>query len=276
MGWVEDPTNQNENFLRPRLRAFEDMLAAEGLTPHRLSQTIQKLAAAKNILSDITQKSVADVCVFYPEGYATLHRAGLCALRDEIARRVLSHVLRSIAPTDYPPGTPLVDRLYQALQQEGFSGQTAAGCDVQPLGDAQILVVREQAAMAPRQALRTDMCWDGRFFVTGHIESFESKWDIAPLAQEGVAALRKHLAAEDPARDRLESLPGRVRASLPAVWDGENILYVPHLSWVSPGAPSHGAALACRWHLEGAAQDRYGRDCLIPPEGYIIEDDKFL
>lgn len=254
MDWVEDPTNQNENFLRPRLRAFEDILAAEGLTPQRLSQTIQKLAEAKNVLSGITQKAVADVSAFYPEGYAVLQRNALCALPDEIARRVLAHVLRSVAPTDYPPGTQLVERLYQALRQEGFAGQTAAGCDVQPLNDAQFLMVREQAGIATREALRANMCWDGRFFVTGNIESFGAGWDIGPLAQDGVAALRKQLTAADPARDKLESLPGRVRASLPAVWDGENILYVPHLSWISPQAPPNLAELVCLWHLDVATQ----------------------
>jgi hypothetical protein len=102
--------------------------------------------------------------------------------------------------------------------------------------------------------LQADMCWDGRFFVTGNIESFEAGWDIGPLAPDGVAALRKQLAAADPARDKLESLPGRVRACLPAVWDGENILYVPHLSWISPQAPPNLTRLVCLWHADAAEQ----------------------
>jgi len=254
LAWVEDPTNRNENFLRPRLRAFEAMLAAEGLTPQRLSQTIQKLAAARDVLSDITQKSVRDVCAFYPEGYATFHQKELCALPDEMARRVLAHVLRRIAPAEYPPGTHLVDRLYQALRQEDFAGQTAAGCDVQPLGGGQILIVREQAGITLREPLRANMCWDGRFQMTGPVESFADGWDIGPLGQAGIAALRKQFTADDPARAKLESLPGRVRASLPAVWGGEKILHVPHLSWISPQATPNLAGLVCRWHTDAAAQ----------------------
>src|SRR6218665_1826276 len=41
IAWAEDPSNHHEKYLRPRLRAVEDVLAAEGLTPHRLSQLLQ-------------------------------------------------------------------------------------------------------------------------------------------------------------------------------------------------------------------------------------------
>src|SRR5690606_41975131 len=48
IGWAEDPSNANDRFLRVRLRPFEDALAAEGLTPARLSRTIDRKSTRLN------------------------------------------------------------------------------------------------------------------------------------------------------------------------------------------------------------------------------------
>lgn len=241
--WFDDPSNENETFLRPRLRGFEDMLATEGLTPARLAGTLQKLADARNILQSVTATALAQAATIHDMGYATLDRATFAGLSPALARRVLSDLLAMIAPADYPPGHDLVVRLYDALLLDDFSGQTAYGCDLSVLGTQTLLVTREQAAIAapvplPLRAGQRFL-WDRRFALDatgmeGNIESLT----LGALGISGVAMLRKQLAGQADILAVFEDLPGKVRAGLPALRSEEKLLSVPHLSWVAADAPA--------------------------------------
>lgn len=240
--WAEDPSNHHTKYLRPRLRAFEDLLAAEGLTPQRLSQVLQKLDDSRAALEYAAAEKFAAVAHLYPEGYAMIDAAELCALPDDLARRVLSRVLSSIAPADYPPGFDSVSALLADMRAGSFTGRTAYGCDLSPLADARILVVRECAAVTPQTLQNAgDIVWDGRFRISGVSPVLAESLMLAPLGAGGVAALRKHAAGDKNILDTLERLPGKVRAALPALWLGENLVSVPHLSWCGG---TYGADLA--------------------------------
>ncbi|HEX2752494.1 MAG TPA: tRNA lysidine(34) synthetase TilS [Alphaproteobacteria bacterium] len=237
--WVEDPSNQNENFLRPRLRGFEDMLAAEGLTPQRLGQTLQKLAEARGLLQQMTDEAVQSCTVLSDMGYVVLNRATFATLPPALAQRVLMRVLSAVAPAVYPPGSDTVQRLYTAMVAQDFAGQTAYGCDVQTQGD-HYLITREHAATAAAQPIvaGTVTRWDDRFDLPALPMGVQTEsWTLGILGSEGVAALRKQLADAPEILTLFESLPGRVRAGLPVVRAGKNLLSVPHLSWIAADAP---------------------------------------
>ncbi len=262
LAWAEDPSNRHEKYLRPRLRAFEDVLAAEGLTPQRLSQVLQKLEDARAAL-DITarEKFSAAVCL-YPEGYGIVQLDALCQWPADIARRVLSRLLMMIAPAGYPPGFDMLSALLADLRAGGFAGRTAYGCDLSPMEGERLLVTREYAAMAsadvPAGAERT--LWDGRFVLTGVAHAAGESLRIAPLGAAGVAALRKQAAAHKNILAALHRLPGKVRAVLPSLWQGENLLSVPHLSWHDDayGRAFSGASVQFTAH---PAPDACGGDC---------------
>jgi len=231
--WAEDPTNENAKYLRVRLRGFEEMLAAEGLTPARLAQVTQKLADARAALEDMAAEKCAVCSTLYPEGYAILDTAALAALPDDIARRVLARLLLAVAPADYPPGFDMLENLRQAVTQAGFTGATAFGCDLSAQGDASVLIVREAAALPPPQTLcgTSRLVWDRRFVLSGLPATKNESLTLAALGAAGVAALRKQAAGDKKISAALECLPGKVRATLPALWQGEKLLCVPHLSW---------------------------------------------
>ncbi|MBI1215156.1 MAG: tRNA lysidine(34) synthetase TilS [Alphaproteobacteria bacterium] len=247
--WAEDPSNENEKFLRVKLRGFEELLAQEGLTPQRLSLVMEKLARARGALQDIARESFMRCVTLHEEGYATLSRSEFAALHREVQRRVLAGAIAACAPPpDYPPGAAL-DSLLDDMLAEGFSGRTLAGCVFSDAGPREILLTREEAAIAPLSlsaVLQGSAVWDGRFEVSWPDSGGAAAQGLAlaPLGEAGVADLRKMLAQAGAggleASRRFEALPARVRRGLPAVKDAakgaENILYIPHLGWVSPEA----------------------------------------
>lgn len=239
--WAEDPSNENDKFLRVRLRGFEQVLAGEGLTPQRLAQVMQKMADAGTALEHTAAEKYAAAVRMYPAGYAQIDTRALGALPDDIARRVLSRVLCTIAPADYPPGFDMLEKLRRGFAGHGagfdFTGVTAYGCDVGAADNAgYVLVLREAAALPPPQKVTQEtQTWDARFVLSGLPQGLAGEdgesLTLAALGVAGVAALRKQAAGEKSVLAALEQLPGKVRAGLPALWLGEKLLSVPHLSW---------------------------------------------
>lgn len=236
--WADDPSNENEKYLRVRLRGFEDILAAEGLSPQRLAQVLQKLDDARAALERMTDEKFSSVVTLYPEGYAALDAAAFAALPVDIARRVLSRLLMSLSPAPYPPPFDMLNVLRADVTGADFAGRTAFGCVFAACAQKGILVLREQSALPPPLLLdgADRLLWDGRFVFSG-LQPYAGM-TLAPLGVDGTARLRKLL---DPkARARFEALPGKLRASLPAIWKTEAkgaqaLAAVPHLGWRAQG-----------------------------------------
>ncbi len=232
--WAEDPSNLDEKFLRPRLRGFEDVLAAEGLTPQRLAQTLQKLEDARGALESVTARVTANAVTLNPAGYATIETAALQSEHPDIRRRVLSQILGSIAPQEYRTGFDALDQLRLDIARENFNGCTLSGCEIFPARN-KLFVCRELAAAAPPAPVQNGMVWDGRFSVSGY-PSGESLM-IGVAGEAGVSILRKQ-AGETPALERLlNALPAKVLRGFAGIWQGQNLVSLPHLSWIAPDAP---------------------------------------
>jgi tRNA(Ile)-lysidine synthase len=251
--WAEDPTNENDKYLRPRLRGFEEILAAEGLTPERLAQVTQKLADARTALDHIAAEKTAACAQIYPEGYVRLDAAALSQLPHDLARRVLSRLLLLVAPADYPPGFDLLENLRCDLALAGFAGRTAFGCDLSVFGTAgTVLIAREAAALPPPAPLGTAAhpVWDRRFVLSGLPARHRESVMLGALGTAGVAMLRKQAAGDKNIPAALERLPGKVRAALPALWQGEKLLCVPHLSWHDAAAAADCAGIRADFPAE--------------------------
>lgn len=225
VAYVDDPSNVNEKYLRPRLRAFETALAAEGFTPERLSSTMQKLDDAKDALTIMTDRALSIGRVVHVEGYVSLSYDVFKSEPREIRRRMLALSLGLLSAAGYPP--TLVDTC-DAIAAPDFAGCTLQGCEIFKSKD-KLLLTREPSAVAKRMKLQDGMVWDDRFVI--HTPQ-PLTYDIAALGEAGLATLRK----QAPDNIALELLPFKVKKTLPALWQGQNLVAVPHVSWFSDTA----------------------------------------
>jgi hypothetical protein len=83
--------------------------------------------------------------------------------------------------------------------------------------------------MEARKNTGAQTVWDGRFIIEGG-ESLE----VGALGETGLSALRK----DNISFPALDNLPFKVKKTLPALWQGQNLLAIPHLGWVSAMAPA--------------------------------------
>ena len=233
--WIEDPSNRNPVFARVRVRAQRGPLAEAGLTAPRLAETCRHLARARIALEQLVERVLAEAVLLHPAGFALVDPAPLAAAGDEIGQRALAALVATIGAEANPPRFERLERHAAALFLGGTlaGGRTLGGCRILPYR-GRVLVQRELVATAAPAELpaQGELLWDNRFLAWYRAGAAATVpgLRIGALGVEGAASMRAIVPA-DPAHH----LPGIVRPSLPALWQGGTLLAVPHLGWRRPG-----------------------------------------
>lgn len=129
IAWVEDESNDSDDYLRVRARKILPILEKElGLSVERLCKTAKAMARAKDFLEQQTNDYInhnvqvyekAGVC-FDCDKYAQLH--------SEIGLRVLAQLLINIGGNNYRPRFESLEALYNNLLKDNFKTQTLNNC----------------------------------------------------------------------------------------------------------------------------------------------------
>lgn len=143
--YADDPSNENEKFLRVRLRKVEDVLAAEGMTPVRLSQTMEKLHDARQALEWLAAEALAASAVF-EDARATIDVVVWSRYPLDIRRRVVVRTMQRLAPRKYPPESEALARLCADLARADFRGRTLGGLVFAPAGGTKVSISPEKSA----------------------------------------------------------------------------------------------------------------------------------
>lgn len=231
---VEDPSNGNTAHTRVRVRNARKILAREGLSAERLAATAARMARARMALDAARDQFLMTHVTQHPAGFATLAPEALGALPEEIALRVLGGLSRTIGGRVHPAREEKIVGLYRALQDRSLAGgRTVNGCRVLPWR-AHLLMCRETSAVGPSIPAADGAIWDNRFVCRmsrsvedpGLLRSTQAD-ETTRVGKLGNAGIR--LARKEGMGSILETVPGAVRPSLPAVWKGRHLISIPPL-----------------------------------------------
>lgn len=128
--YVDDPTNKNEEYLRPRLRAAQAVLEEEGLSAKRLALTAKRLGRASSALEDIAHDLFTTALVEEREDGFLFDYKALHAAHEELVLRVLLHAMNRVHPDgEYGPRLEKVENLLgRIIHDSAFKGATLGGC----------------------------------------------------------------------------------------------------------------------------------------------------
>lgn len=208
--WIEDPSNQNRDFERVRMR---QTLADCGLSAAQMAQSAANLEMAREALAHFAL--LASQRAQVRAGSLLLPLTDFRAAPREIRRRLLVAGLRFVTGAPYGPRRqPLLDLLRHL--DAGPTRQTLAGVIVQ--ADARHLSMMREPAAALRAPplLGMDGIWDGRWRVDG----LRPDQQVRALGHGPLADL--DWRASGLARDEAAASPG--------VWRGDRLLAAPALA----------------------------------------------
>ncbi len=223
--WIEDPSNRDPGFARTGARAALSGLTAAGLTADSLAETASAMARARIAMEDAAAALAATCCSVYAEGYARIDGPALAAAPAEVSLRVLGRVLASVGGGAHGPGREKLERLHARLAGGGIeAGRTLGGCRVMADAGGYLVCREDRGLPGPMAAVPGQRIhWDGRFAIefSGSAES-GSGLRLVPLGRDGW----KEVAAR-----AAQTVPAAAGPSLPALFDRDGALRVPHLNY---------------------------------------------
>ncbi|MCL2468816.1 MAG: tRNA lysidine(34) synthetase TilS [Alphaproteobacteria bacterium] len=227
--YVIDPSNEKEQYARGRLRKIMPLLAQEGLSRASLLDMAARAREASQALDFYARDFLRKAAQADQYGGVFLELSNLRGLPLAVAGRVVRLVMDDMHKKNYAPPRSKAEPFLRWLRDPDEKGvKTWQGCLIKKGEQCdRALFVRERMAIKTRpvlkrgQSLRFDECWQITWPQEVEIGAFQAL-TLAPLGHPPHALLDR-LAPDL----RKTCLQAYVRASLPALWDGDELASIP-------------------------------------------------
>ncbi|WP_417586967.1 tRNA lysidine(34) synthetase TilS [Pararhodobacter oceanensis] len=211
--WIEDPSNEDRQFQRVRVRQTLAALEPLGITAQGLAQTATRMQHARAALEAQTQAALTEH-VTEDRGTLLIDRAAL-TLAEEIRDRLFAHLLMALSHAPYRP------RL-AALQRLVTEGGMLSGCVLSDEG-AHLRLAREAQAVAG-QVVPVGEIWDQRWTATG---PKTDNAQIAATGTQGLAQLSAQAKSGLHPHWRDSGLSEATLRATPAIWQNQRLIAAP-------------------------------------------------
>lgn len=225
--WIEDPSNQNNKFLRVRIRKMQKKLQKEGFDPKRIIKTIENLNTAKDSLEFYIFKSEKKYLKFHKEGYAILKSSIFKNEAQEVIFRVIIKAIHFVSGEYYPPRSDSLKNLIKNLSSKIFKSSTLGGCLIEKNKNV-ISFFREDRNIAVEilNKKKQKKNWDDRFLVYNNSD-IQQKFFVKKLGNNGIEYLKKNKF-----NDYRNVIPAHAKKTLPSFWNNKGeLLFVPFLNF---------------------------------------------
>jgi len=149
--YIKDPTNEDEKFLRVRVRKYRKEMEKEGLDTRKIIKTLDNLVSANQALNFYKNKALLKHVSFLKKNKCLINKKIFLEEPTEIIFKSFSDVLSLVSGTYYPPRSKKIINLIGRLKTNKFVKSTLGGCIVEEK-DNFILVSQElKISKAPYQ-----------------------------------------------------------------------------------------------------------------------------
>jgi tRNA(Ile)-lysidine synthase len=210
--YMKDPSNENEDFTRIRWRKILPLLEAEGLNSTTFQETLDRLNHAQKLIDQQITRLFEQYVTLSPHGYAILTKNTL-EESPEAFEEILKRVLTILGTRAYPVRRQALHRAMDAMT--AGNSLTLGGCQILDKAK-EWWIVREPAAVSDdinaTQPGAYD--WDDRFSV----EVTKAPCRISALGEKGLQKMSQET------KKSLKAIPHIVLQTLPALWQGDDLL----------------------------------------------------
>lgn len=225
--WWEDPTNSTDKYQRNRIRKIVDSLKSEGLEEGRVSQSIAAIKSADDALEYYAGMALQSVCeIHHAPIHAWLNVARLAEYPYETQRRVVLKILKIVGSGEEIRQESLQRFLDNLMSMNKVVKCTIAGVEID--SDNNTLFVREQSKAAQELLSDGEIVFDKKYRLILHSEK-KREFYVKYLTQNGWSSIPAEF------RKNIAITKKRLLYSMPAIFELENVISVPHISYTAKG-----------------------------------------
>ena len=140
--YIKDPSNNNEDFKRIRVRKLLQSLEKEGLDKNKLVLTINNLKDSNQSIKFYENKNMKENTVFLKEKKTCILKKEFFDQAHEVILRSLTTIIQKIGKKYYPTRGKSIDELINKIENKSFSKITLGGCFIERTNET-ILISKE-------------------------------------------------------------------------------------------------------------------------------------
>ena len=129
--YIKDPSNEDEKFLRVRIRKYRKGMEKEGLDTRKIIKTVDNLVSANQALNCYKNKALYKHASFVSKNKCIINKQIFLEEAGEIIFKSFSDILSLISGTYYPPRSKKIINLIDRLKKDKFTKSTLGGCIVE-------------------------------------------------------------------------------------------------------------------------------------------------
>ncbi|TVR82763.1 MAG: tRNA lysidine(34) synthetase TilS [Rhodospirillales bacterium] len=239
--WLDDPANRDPRFARTALRdpTRPGRPVAEAAVLRYAARQKRRREALERAASQLVATAVA----VHPAGFAWVDPAALAGSDPCVAATALGSIVACIGGGRHAPAASKLQRLLAAVTAEPLRLSRTLGCCRLATMHGSILVYRESRNVPAPVPVPAEgaIRWDNRFHIVLSGAFRPENPDPPRLGALGIDAARALAAHIGPAAPhRPDGIPPAVWPTLPALFDADGLIAVPHLGFrrdgVGPGS----------------------------------------
>ena len=115
------PSNENEKFLRVRIRKYRKKMEKEGLDTKKIIKTVDNLVSANRALNFYKNKAIHKHVTFVIKSKCLINKSIFLDEAGEIIFKSFSDILSLISGTYYPPRSKKIINLINRVKKDKFS-----------------------------------------------------------------------------------------------------------------------------------------------------------
>ena len=137
--YVNDPSNQNNKFLRIRVRKLLFELEKEGLDNKKFFRTINNLQNTDNAIKFYVEKNLQENSFFSLKKKQLILNNNFFIQPHEVVLRSLSDLLRRMGESYYPVRGKKIEKIINEIQKKGCLKLTLGGCIIEKVNKTVII-----------------------------------------------------------------------------------------------------------------------------------------
>ena len=140
--YIQDPSNEDEKFLRVRIRKYRSNMEKEGLDTDKIIKTVNNLLSANKAINFYKNKALYKHGSFLSKNRCLINTQIFSEEAEEIIFKSFADILSLISGTYYPPRSKKIINLIDRVRKAKFNKSTLGGCVIEKK-DSYILISKE-------------------------------------------------------------------------------------------------------------------------------------